>query len=134
MHIVRGIVREGLKPVPAKVAISLRVDVDVLEWSRAQGPGYGKHRPGSPREGSGNCPTVQRSNVPDTKLPSKVKLGDATLVPSFLGHYWLTGKPAFQNSKWAILDYSAAANGPVVAYRWNGEAALSNAGFVEAVG
>lgn len=39
-HIVRGIVRRGLKPVSGKTSISLRVDADVLEWFRAQGPGY----------------------------------------------------------------------------------------------
>jgi uncharacterized protein (DUF4415 family) len=39
-HIVRGIVRRGLKPSPSKAAISLRVDADVLEWFKAQGPGY----------------------------------------------------------------------------------------------
>jgi uncharacterized protein (DUF4415 family) len=39
-HIVRGIVRRGLKPVPAKTSVSLRVDADVLEWFKAQGPGY----------------------------------------------------------------------------------------------
>jgi uncharacterized protein (DUF4415 family) len=39
-HIVRGVVRRGLKPVPAKAAISLRLDADVLEWFKAQGPGY----------------------------------------------------------------------------------------------
>jgi uncharacterized protein (DUF4415 family) len=39
-HIVRGIVRRGLKPIPPKAAISLRVDADVLEWFKAQGPGY----------------------------------------------------------------------------------------------
>jgi uncharacterized protein len=39
-HIVRGIVRQGLKPVPAKTSISLRLDADVLEWFKAQGPGY----------------------------------------------------------------------------------------------
>ena len=39
-HIVRGIVRRGLKPVPAKALVSLRVDQDVLEWFKAQGPGY----------------------------------------------------------------------------------------------
>jgi uncharacterized protein (DUF4415 family) len=39
-HIVRGILRQGLKPVPSKASISLRVDVDVLEWFKAQGPGY----------------------------------------------------------------------------------------------
>ena len=39
-HIVRGIVRRGLQPLPAKASISLRVDQDVLEWFKAQGPGY----------------------------------------------------------------------------------------------
>lgn len=39
-HIVRGIVRRGLKAVPAKTSVSLRIDADVLEWFKAQGPGY----------------------------------------------------------------------------------------------
>jgi uncharacterized protein (DUF4415 family) len=39
-HIVRGIVRRGLKPVPLKASVSLRIDADVLEWFKAQGPGY----------------------------------------------------------------------------------------------
>lgn len=39
-HIVRGMVRRGLKPLPAKSSISLRVDQDVLEWFKSQGPGY----------------------------------------------------------------------------------------------
>ena len=39
-HIVRGMVRKGVKPLPAKASISLRVDQDVLEWFKAQGTGY----------------------------------------------------------------------------------------------
>jgi len=39
-HIVRGIVRRGLKPAPAKMSSSLRVDADALEWFKGQGPGY----------------------------------------------------------------------------------------------
>ena len=39
-HVVRGIVRRGLKLVPSKELISLRVDQDVIEWFKAQGPGY----------------------------------------------------------------------------------------------
>jgi uncharacterized protein (DUF4415 family) len=39
-HIVRGIVRRGLRPLPAKASIALRVDADVLEWFKSQGPGY----------------------------------------------------------------------------------------------
>lgn len=36
----RAIVRKGLKPVPRKSQITLRVDSDVLEWFRAKGAGY----------------------------------------------------------------------------------------------
>jgi len=39
-HIVRGIARRGLKPVPPKTSIALRLDADVLEWFKSQGPGY----------------------------------------------------------------------------------------------
>lgn len=39
-HIVRGLVRRGLQPLASKSSISLRVDNDVLEWFKAQGPGY----------------------------------------------------------------------------------------------
>ncbi len=39
-RVVRGMVRHGLRPVPAKTSISLRVDQDVLEWFKAQGVGY----------------------------------------------------------------------------------------------
>jgi uncharacterized protein (DUF4415 family) len=39
-HIVKGIARCGLKSVPPKTSVSLRLDTDVLEWFKAQGPGY----------------------------------------------------------------------------------------------
>ena len=39
-HIMRGIVRRGLKAPAAKESISLRVDPEVLEWFRAQGAGW----------------------------------------------------------------------------------------------
>ena len=39
-HIVTGIVRRGLKRLPPKASVSLRVDADVLAWFRAQGRGY----------------------------------------------------------------------------------------------
>ena len=39
-HVVRGILRRGLKPVASKASISLRVDADVLDWFKAQGPRY----------------------------------------------------------------------------------------------
>jgi len=39
-HVVRGIVRRGLQPTASKELISLRIDQDVIEWFKAQGPGY----------------------------------------------------------------------------------------------
>ena len=32
--------RQGLKPVPTKTLLSLRIDSDVIEWFRRQGAGY----------------------------------------------------------------------------------------------
>jgi len=71
-----------------------------------------------------------RDDMPDILLPHSVKLGNESGIPTFLGHYWLTGKPTIQNPTTAVLDYSAAKDGPLVAYRWNGEAELTNDGFV----
>ena len=39
-HIVGGVVRSGLRIVPPKASVSLRIDADVLEWFKAQGSGY----------------------------------------------------------------------------------------------
>jgi uncharacterized protein (DUF4415 family) len=36
----RAVVRRGLKPVPRKAQLTLRLDSDVLEWYRRQGRGY----------------------------------------------------------------------------------------------
>lgn len=36
----RAVVRKGLKPVPRKAQLTLRIDSDVLEWFRKQGQGY----------------------------------------------------------------------------------------------
>jgi len=36
----RAVVRRGLKPVLPKQQLTIRVDRDVLEWYRSQGPGY----------------------------------------------------------------------------------------------
>ncbi|HEY4565109.1 MAG TPA: BrnA antitoxin family protein [Thermoanaerobaculia bacterium] len=39
-HVVTVIKRHGLEPAPPKSSVSLRIDRDVLEWFKAQGPGY----------------------------------------------------------------------------------------------
>jgi len=36
----RAVVRRGLKPVMRKEQLTIRLDSDVLEWYRRQGPGY----------------------------------------------------------------------------------------------
>jgi len=36
----RAVARRGLKPVPKKALLSLRIDSDVIEWFREQGAGY----------------------------------------------------------------------------------------------
>jgi len=36
----RAMVRRGLKPVARKTQLTIRVDSNVLEWYKRQGPGY----------------------------------------------------------------------------------------------
>ena len=36
----RAVARKGLKPVPKKVLLSLRIDADVIAWFKKQGAGY----------------------------------------------------------------------------------------------
>jgi len=36
----RAVVRRGLTPVQSKAQVTLRIDQDVLDWFRQQGPGY----------------------------------------------------------------------------------------------
>ena len=39
-HVARIVVRKGLRPVAPKTSLALRIDADVVEWFKAQGPGY----------------------------------------------------------------------------------------------
>ena len=75
-------------------------------------------------------PHGQEHMVPAHPLPDEFSTADTTGAPIFVGHYWFKGLPVVQSSKVACLDWSAAGDGPVVAYRWDGEAELSNAKFV----
>jgi len=79
---------------------------------------------------AGLVPEEGRDRIPDLGLPEAVKLGNDSDVPTFLGHYWLTGTPAIQNATTAVLDYGAALKGPLVAYRWDDEPVLTNQNFV----
>jgi diadenosine tetraphosphatase ApaH/serine/threonine PP2A family protein phosphatase len=49
--------------------------------------------------------------------------------PVFFGHYWMRGEQKAQTHTAACVDYSAAEDGPLVAYRWDGEPELLNDNF-----
>lgn len=53
-------------------------------------------------------------------------------VPVIVGHYWTppTDPLVPHNDLVACVDFSAAKDGPLVAYRWSGEATLTAANFV----
>jgi hypothetical protein len=54
-----------------------------------------------------------------------------TEPPVFVGHYWLPpAKPELLAPNVACVDYSVAKQGPLVAYRWDGEAVLEAEKFV----
>lgn len=82
--------------------------------------------------GAAMVPRGQRERLPDDRLPEGVILGTDSPVPVFVGHYWLSGCPKVQDPRIAVLDFSAAANGPLVAYRWDGEPELDDAKLVSA--
>jgi hypothetical protein len=75
-------------------------------------------------------PESERERIPDEAMPATVSLGAVGTVPTFVGHYWLTGQPGIQNPTTAVLDYGAGKAGPLVAYRWEGEPVLSNDNLV----
>jgi len=75
---------------------------------------------------------AQHHCVPDHPLPDDYAGAPVTGTPVFIGHYWMSGIPELQSPRVACVDYSAAKDGPLVAYRWDGEVELDAANFVEA--
>ena len=74
----------------------------------------------------------QLHRVPDHPLAPDFSGTAVVGSPIFVGHYWMTGPPALQSPKLACVDYSAAKDGPLVAYRWDGETELDATRFVGA--
>jgi len=70
--------------------------------------------------------------LPDTPIDEAQPLPLYTDdVPVIYGHYWRTGRPHVVTATAACVDYSAGTpNGPLVAYRWDGESSLTNESFV----
>lgn len=74
----------------------------------------------------------QEDRVPDHPLPADYVSAPVEGAPVFVGHYWMGGAPALQSPRVACVDYSAARDGPLVAYRWDGEQDLDGRHFVAA--
>ena len=72
----------------------------------------------------------QVERMPQASLPADYVAAPVDGAPVFVGHYWMSGVPQLQTPKVACLDYSAAKDGPLVAYRWDGEDVLDAARFV----
>ncbi len=72
----------------------------------------------------------QLHRIPDIPFTDQFAPMPIVGAPVFVGHYWMTGTPSIQTCKVACLDYSAAKDGPLVAYRWDGETELDDSKFV----
>ena len=71
-------------------------------------------------------PPAVIEGIPDIAFPEKLRPQPYAGPPVFFGHYWLYGEPVVLADNLACLDYSVAKNGPLVAYRWEGEKRLSS--------
>jgi hypothetical protein len=72
-----------------------------------------------------------REQLPSIPLAHDIRSAYDNTKPVFFGHYWMTGTPKRQTPSVACVDYSAAKDGPLVAYRWDGEPTLDNANFCQ---
>jgi hypothetical protein len=75
-------------------------------------------------------PAGQEKQLQGMGWPAKLVLTKVEGAPVFLGHHWFTGEPKIESEKLACLDWSAAKDGPLVGYRWDGEAELNDAKLI----
>jgi hypothetical protein len=75
---------------------------------------------------AGIVPPGNEERIPDVPLPAEWKGHQYSGPPVLFGHYWFTGTPQVISPQFACLDYSVAKGGPLVAYRWDGEAELGS--------
>lgn len=72
------------------------------------------------------------STLPELIIPEAVRPGYGGDRPVFFGHYWMTGTPRPLAGQVACVDYSVGKDGPLVAYRWDGERELTAVNFQSA--
>jgi hypothetical protein len=77
-------------------------------------------------------PPVASDDGMDSAFPPELRPAPYLGPPVFFGHYWMTGEPRVLAGNAVCLDYSVANEGPLVAYRWDGESRLSSERFVMA--
>ncbi len=75
-------------------------------------------------------PTDDMEMIPNSPMPAEWRAHPYAGPPVIFGHYWFSGKPEVISERFACLDFSVAKGGPLVAYRWDGEAALNDAKLV----
>jgi hypothetical protein len=71
-------------------------------------------------------PPEEMHKIPDVPMPAEWTAHPYEGPPVIFGHYWFTGRPESISPRFACVDYSAARDGPLVAYRWDGEQELSS--------
>jgi hypothetical protein len=71
-------------------------------------------------------PPEEMEKIPDAPMPEQWKGHPYCGPPVLFGHYWFTAPPRVISKQYACLDYSVAKDGPLVAYRWDGEAELTD--------
>jgi hypothetical protein len=71
-------------------------------------------------------PPDEMRKIPDAPLPAQWKAHPYAGPPVLFGHYWFSGVPQVISPRFACLDYSVAKNGPLLAYRWDGESQLTS--------
>jgi len=71
-------------------------------------------------------------NQPSINLPVNFKSTgyETAQIPVFFGHYWFTGDTFPISNNVACLDYSAAGDGPLVAYAWEQPHDLQGKNFI----
>ena len=77
-------------------------------------------------------PGSEIEKIPHVPVAAHILPGYDGKKPVFVGHYWMTGKPAPLNEHIACLDYSVAGEhgGKLCAYRFAGESNLSAKKFI----